>query len=167
MKSKSTLWVMMLILSGLALAFGGYFAGMRHTGSAAAAPNADPGKIDPKTGRKELYWHAPMVPGQKFDKPGKPPFMDMQLVPVKADEAAAEDGVMISPTLQQNLGIRYATVRREEGRDSFELVGTTQFDESDAEVIQSRVTGYIDHLYARAPLLWFLFGVFLVFLFVF
>jgi len=152
MKSKSTLWVMMLILAGLALAFGGYFAGMRHSGSEAAAPNADPGKIDPKTGRKVLYWHDPMVPGQKFDKPGKSPFMDMQLVPVYADEAAAEDGVMISPTLQQNLGIRYATVRREEVRDSFELVGTTQFDESDAEVIQSRVTGYIDHLYARAPM---------------
>ncbi|EHP38539.1 copper/silver efflux system protein CusB precursor, partial [Cupriavidus basilensis OR16] len=26
-----------------------------------------------------------MVPGQRFDKPGKSPFMDMQLVPVYED----------------------------------------------------------------------------------
>ena len=37
--------------------------------------------------RKVLYWHDPMVPGQRFDKPGKSPFMDMQLVPVYADAA--------------------------------------------------------------------------------
>src|SRR5216683_1343440 len=27
------------------------------------------------------YWYDPMVPQQRFDKPGKSPFMDMQLVP--------------------------------------------------------------------------------------
>lgn len=154
MKTKSMLRIALLILAGLALAFGGYFAGLHRSGgeaAAPAAPAADAGKIDPKTGRKVLYWHDPMVPGQKFDKPGKSPFMDMQLVPVYADEAA-DDGVKISPVLRQDLGIRYATVRREGVRDSLELVGTTQFDESDAEVIQSRVTGYIDRLYARAPM---------------
>src|SRR3569833_4328031 len=106
MKSKSTLWVMMLILAGLALAFGGYFAGMRHSGSEAAAPNADPGKIDPKTGRKILYWHDPMVPGQRFDKPGRSPFMDMQLVPVYADEENTGGAVRVSANVTQNLGIR-------------------------------------------------------------
>ena len=45
--------------------------------------------------RKVLYWHDPMVPGQKFDKPGKRPFMDMDLVPVYADEAPS-GGVAIS-----------------------------------------------------------------------
>ncbi|WP_256738012.1 heavy metal-binding domain-containing protein, partial [Paraburkholderia fungorum] len=33
-----------------------------------------------------LYWHDPMVPNQHFDKPGKSPFMNMQLEPVYADE---------------------------------------------------------------------------------
>jgi Cu(I)/Ag(I) efflux system membrane fusion protein len=28
-----------------------------------------------------LYWYDPMVPQQHFEKPGKSPFMDMQLVP--------------------------------------------------------------------------------------
>jgi len=41
--------------------------------------------VDPSNGRKVLYWHDPMVPAQKFDKPGKSPFMDMMLVPVYAD----------------------------------------------------------------------------------
>jgi Cu(I)/Ag(I) efflux system membrane fusion protein len=78
--------------------------------------------------------------------------MDMQLVPVYADEAGADGGVKISPSLQQNLGVRFATVRREDTRDSYQLIGTTQFDESATQVVQSRVTGYIDRLYARTPL---------------
>ena len=62
-------------------------------GSAATGPisQAAPGdKIDPKTGRKVLDWHDPMMPGPKFDQPGKSPFMDMQLVPVYADEVPPE-----------------------------------------------------------------------------
>ncbi len=41
------------------------------------------------TEREALYWYDPMVPDQRFDKPGKSPFMDMQLVPKYADEAPA------------------------------------------------------------------------------
>jgi membrane fusion protein, copper/silver efflux system len=37
--------------------------------------------------RRVLYWYDPMVPDQHFDRPGKSPFMDMQLVPKYADEA--------------------------------------------------------------------------------
>ena len=31
--------------------------------------------------KKILYWYDPMVPDKHFDKPGKSPFMDMELVP--------------------------------------------------------------------------------------
>jgi membrane fusion protein, copper/silver efflux system len=48
-------------------------------------------------GRKVLYWYDPMAPGQHFDKPGKSPFMDMQLVPKYADEAEGAPGVRIDP----------------------------------------------------------------------
>src|ERR1700676_241952 len=133
----------------------GYIAGTHRavaTGSTTAALTSTSGdKIDPKTGRKVLYWHDPMVPNQHFDKPGKSPFMDMQLEPVYADEGGSS-GVKIDSGLQQNLGIRYATVRRQETTEAFDAVGTTQFDESRSDVVQSRVTGYIDHLYASAPL---------------
>src|SRR3546814_10755738 len=86
-----------------------------------------------------------MVPSQHFDKPGKSPFMGMALQPVYANDDGAS-GINIDPTLQQNLGIRYATTRQLRAKDGFEAVGTTQFDESEAALIQSRVTGYIDQL---------------------
>jgi Cu(I)/Ag(I) efflux system membrane fusion protein len=82
-----------------------------------------------------------MVPGPRFDKPGKSPFMDMQLVPVYADEASST-GVKVSPQVQQNLGIRTATVTRSRVANTFEAVGAVQFDERLTEAVQTRVAGY-------------------------
>ena len=36
--------------------------------------------------RKVLYWYDPMTPEKQFDKAGKSPFMDMDLMPKYADE---------------------------------------------------------------------------------
>jgi Cu(I)/Ag(I) efflux system membrane fusion protein len=134
------------VITAVALLASGYVAGTWHANTTTASTgNAK------AASQKVLYWHDPMMPNQHFDKPGKSPFMDMQLVPVFADEGASS-GVKIDPGLQQNLGIRYATARRVDVATSFEVVGTTQFDESLADVVQSRVTGYIDRLYANAPM---------------
>ena len=81
MKPKFALKVVVLALAGASLVFGGYWFGTQRNMDAATSGTATE-KVDPKTGRKVLYWHDPMVPGNKFDKPGKSPFMDMQLVPV-------------------------------------------------------------------------------------
>ena len=73
------------------------------------------GSESPDAGeRKILYWTDPMVPGYKSDKPGKSPFMDMELVPVYADEAGAggPPAVTVQPGLVQKLGVRTATVTR-------------------------------------------------------
>jgi Cu(I)/Ag(I) efflux system membrane fusion protein len=134
------------VIAAVALLASGYVAGTWH----AKTTTASSGNAK-EAGQKVLYWHDPMMPNQHFDKPGKSPFMDMQLVPVFAGEGASS-GVKIDPGLQQNLGIRYATARRVDVATSFEAVGTTQFDESLADVVQSRVTGYIDRLYANAPM---------------
>ncbi|WP_241301201.1 efflux RND transporter periplasmic adaptor subunit [Burkholderia stabilis] len=154
MKKQSLARAALTVCAGAALLGAGYVAGMRHaaSGAEAAAATTAPGAADAKTGRKVLYWHDPMVPNQHFDKPGKSPFMDMQLQPVYADEGGGAPGIRIDPGLQQNLGIRYASVRRQQTAAGFDAVGTTQFDESRADVVQSRVTGYIDRLYARAPM---------------
>src|SRR5882672_1235937 len=85
------------------LAVGGYLVGgyRAHEQMTTAAPAA--GQAE----RKPLYWHDPMYPQQKFDKPGKSPFMDMQLVPVYGDEKPAPDsGVTVSGRARQNLGLR-------------------------------------------------------------
>lgn len=49
--------------------------------------------------------------------------MDMALVPVYADEAS-NTGVKVSPQVQQNLGIRTASVTRTQVANTFEAVGT-------------------------------------------
>lgn len=152
-QTKLTRALVALFVAAL-LVGAGYILGALHPSGdlplaamAAAVDNNNDGESD----RKILYWHDPMVPSQHFDKPGKSPFMDMALQPVYADDGAAI-GIKVDPSLQQNLGIRYATVRREETKEGFDAVGATQFDESQAEVIQSRVTGYIDQLHANAPM---------------
>ncbi|MFP3567280.1 efflux RND transporter periplasmic adaptor subunit [Paraburkholderia sp. SIMBA_030] len=154
MQKKLLTRVALMVFAAAALLGAGYVAGTHRSamsGESALAATPSGYKTDPKTGRKVLYWHDPMVPNQHFDKPGKSPFMNMQLEPVYADEGGS-NGIRIDPGLQQNLGIRYASVRRQETTDGFDAVGTTQFDESKADVVQSRVTGYIDHLYASAPM---------------
>jgi Cu(I)/Ag(I) efflux system membrane fusion protein len=155
MQTKQLVRAVLTVFVAAALLGAGYVAGTHRaaaTGSATTTVASVSGdKVDLKTGRKVLYWHDPMVPNQHFDKPGKSPFMNMQLEPVYADEGGSS-GIRIDAGLQQNLGIRYATVRRQDTAESFDAVGTTQFDESMADVVQSRVTGYIDRLYASAPM---------------
>ena len=127
-----------------------FYAGRHTTGPSGASMTAAPAASGAGD-RKVLYWHDPMVPGQRFDKPGKSPFMDMQLVPVYADEAS-DPGVKISPTVQQNLGIRTATVRKADLSSSFDAIGSVQFDERLNVVVQTRVAGYVEHLAVRAPM---------------
>ena len=142
-------YVAAAVLSAVALAAGGYLAGKAH---APAEKGASAPAGEPRTERKVLYWHDPMVPGPRFDKPGKSPFMDMQLVPVYADEQASGGGVTVSPRLQQNLGIRTATVTRAQAASSFAAAGAVQFDERLVEAVQTRVNGYVERLLVRAPM---------------
>ena len=107
---------------------------------------------DLKTGKKVLYWHDPMVPGQRFDKPGKSPFMDMQLVPVYADGASDNGKVSISPRVQQNLGIRVVTVTTGSLTSSIETVGNVAYNERELVVLQARANGYVEKLYVSATL---------------
>ena len=130
---------------------GAYRLGIQ-AGAHGAAPAAAAAPTAGKTGRKVLYWHDPMVPGQKFDKPGKSPFMDMDLVPVYADEAHAEGGVAVSPGVQQNLGVRIVEVRKGSLASTLDAVGNVAFNERDLVQLQARSSGYVEKLFVRAPL---------------
>jgi Cu(I)/Ag(I) efflux system membrane fusion protein len=108
--------------------------------------------------RKVLYWYDPMVPTQKFDKPGKSPFMDMQLVPRYADETdPAAAGATTGPALnvstqsQQALGLRLASVETRPVAAAVEAVGTVQLNERDVSIVQARTAGFVERVYARAP----------------
>ncbi|MDA5482296.1 efflux RND transporter periplasmic adaptor subunit [Yersinia intermedia] len=100
--------------------------------------------------RKVLYWYDPMSPGQRFDKPGKSPFMDMELVPRYADEAVAQGGVSISPRQQQNLGVRTAPAEMRSLNYRLAGYGTVATDERSVQVIAARANGIIEQLYVRA-----------------
>ena len=115
---------------------------------------AQAGDTDPITGKKVLYYHDPMVPGNKFDKPAKSPFMDMMLVPVYADGDAGSDGskVTVSPRIQQNLGVRTAEVTEGTLSPQVSAVGNIAFNERDQAFVQARATGYVERLHVRATL---------------
>ncbi len=102
------------------------------------------------TDRRVLYLHDPMVPGTKFDKPGKSPFMDMQLVPVYADQVGDEGDVSISSRTVQNLGIRTVEVTQGNTDVGFNAVGAVSIDERTITTVESRVHGYIERLFVRA-----------------
>ncbi len=141
---------------------GGWWVGMSQGMQMAAGPESTPasqggpqkaGDIDPANGKKVLYWHDPMVPNNKFDKPGKSPFMDMMLVPKYGESGEADDGkVAISPRVQQNLGVRTAEVTQGNFVVPVEAIGTVAYNERDASVVSTRVAGTLEKLTVRAPL---------------
>jgi Cu(I)/Ag(I) efflux system membrane fusion protein len=139
------------VLGAVVLGAGSFYVG-RHTNPSSDVAMSATSAASGSAERKVLYWHDPMVPGPRFDKPGKSPFMDMQLVPVYADSASGEGGVQVSPTVQQNLGMRTATVMKIDVSSSFDAVGAVQFDERLNVAVQTRVAGYVERLAVRAPM---------------
>jgi len=94
-----------------------------------------------------------MQPNQHFKAPGKSPFMDMQLIPKYADEdsGSAQNEIRIDPAMVQTLGIRYTTVQRGSLSQPVDAVGSIGFNEREVAVVQTRSTGFVTRVYARAP----------------
>jgi len=162
--ARSSSFVLVTLSCFFASGLGLYWLGSRYglpawlteaaPGSAGTAANSplQAGDIDPETGRRILYWHDPMVPGQRFDRPGRSPFMNMNLVPVY--EGAGEDGgaVEISPRTQQNLGIRTAVVTRGTIAPRIEAIGNVAYNERDQVIVEARAMAFVETLYLRATL---------------
>lgn len=153
MKTKHILFVAVTTGLLVAAAYGLYQLG-KHEGMQHSSSDKNTGLPDARSVKKILYWHDPMVPGQKFDKPGKSPFMDMQLVPVYADNAdtASENSVSINPRIQQNLGIRISSVILGKLNAAVQAVGSVAYNDRDVAVLQARSNGFVEKLYARTPL---------------
>ena len=139
--------VALSIALAAAVGAGGYLFGKRGTHDQAVVPSTgSPSQPE----RKVLYWHDPMVPQQKFDKPGKSPFMDMQLVPVYADQKAADGGVAVNARTVQNLGVRIVAAETTELSRELSVVGSVRNDERRIAQVQSRAAGWIEKLNVRA-----------------
>jgi Cu(I)/Ag(I) efflux system membrane fusion protein len=142
--------VLAAVLAG-GVGIGYWIARERATPDAEAGASADEQTLA-KDDRRILYWYDPMKPEVKFEKPGKSPFMDMDLVPMYANEAAQGATVRIDPAIVQNLGIRLGKVERAAVNPRLSAVGSVAFDERRLHVVQARVEGYVTRLYVKSPL---------------
>jgi Cu(I)/Ag(I) efflux system membrane fusion protein len=139
-----------------------YYLGVRQgqrsapTQAAASAQAADAplkaGDIDPKTGKRILYWQDPMAPGQRFDKPGKSPFMDMPLAPVYENGAGGSAAVTVDGRVAQNLAVRTAEVKTGRLDAMLEVPGNIAINERGIEIIQARAAGFVERAYAKTTL---------------
>ena len=117
---------------------------------ATPAAGARPGE------RRVLYWVDPMVPGYKSDKPGKSPFMDMDLVPVY-DDGSSPGGspasvggyasISISPERQQAIGIQLGKAEVRELAQTIRAVGRVALDETLLFQIRPKFEGYVENLF--------------------
>ena len=110
-------------------------------------------------GKKVLYWVDPMVPGYKSDKPGKSPFMDMDLVPVYEDsstgetrEHAAASGyatVRIPEERRQAIGVQIGRAEDRSLTSTIRAVGRVAFDETLLHQIHPKFEGYVETLHVN------------------
>ncbi len=146
-RANAARWRAGMLAAVLIAGGGGYWLGQRGNGEEAPATTSD-------DARKVLYYYDPMFPNQKFDKPGKSPFMDMQLIAKYADEGVgvtAAPGVSIDPAAMQNLGIRVASAEMGNLSATLSATGTIDFNQRDVAIVQARSGGFVARVYGRAP----------------
>lgn len=144
------IWLALAIVAALAVYGWLHYREADHSAERAGKPAVVDGVVQDGSGKTVRYWYDPMVPGQKFDQPGKSPFMDMQLVPKYADGAGEEAGVSISAQTMQNLGIRLARAAMVDFAGSQRAVGRVEADERRYYAVQTRVPGFVERLLVRA-----------------
>lgn len=105
------------------------------------------------SGKQILYWYDPMRPDEHFDKPGKSPFMDMQLLPKYAQAGGAESPnvVRVSPAQEQNLGVRTAQIKVGRLSATVNVPGTVAWDPQLAVTVSARTNATLEKLYVRTP----------------
>jgi Cu(I)/Ag(I) efflux system membrane fusion protein len=100
--------------------------------------------------REILYWVAPMDANYRRDEAGKSP-MGMDLVPVYADEASSEAGVVkINPTVVNNLGVRTGKAQLGSLNQDIDTIGYIGFDEEKIFHVHTRVEGWVERLLVKA-----------------
>jgi Cu(I)/Ag(I) efflux system membrane fusion protein len=145
--------IALLLCLGAAIAAGGFLI-FSHRDAAVVRP-PEPRAAASATGAaaaaqsKPQYWYDPMHPAEHFDKPGKSPFMDMQLVP-KYSKDAAPGSIAVDSRVVQNLGLRLAKVDQGSFARVVDTVGSVAVDEHRIEAVQVRQPGWVERLGVRA-----------------
>ena len=146
--NRTGIFVAVVLGLGIAIGTGYWFGSHQSMRPISNAPVAT-------TDKRVMYWFDPMQPATHFDKPGKSPFMDMQLVPHYDDEGAATaadaGSVRIDASTVQNLGMRTATVEIGSLAGDLRVPGTIGWDLRETTAVNARADGVIEKLYVRAP----------------
>ncbi|WP_373975837.1 efflux RND transporter periplasmic adaptor subunit [Chitinibacter sp. SCUT-21] len=132
-----------VIAASIALLATGIGAGYFMAGSHQPIPQ------DKTEGAQPLYWYDPMKPEVHFDKPGKSPFMDMDLVPKYAD-AAGTAAVRIDAGLTQNTGLKIASAVAGQLQSGVQAAGSVVLNDRDVAIVQARTSGIVERVYQLA-----------------
>lgn len=97
-----------------------------------------------------LYWYDPMVPQQRFDQPGRSPFMDMELLPRYANGDESATVLSIDPGAVQNLGMRTTPVTRGRLQRNAELSGVLVLNERRRSLVQTRADAFVERVWPLA-----------------
>ena len=105
--SRNLALLLAAIVFAAVAAGGGYWLAMQRmsAGDTTHAGSAPGENVDAAAGRKVLYWHDPMVPGQRFDT-RQIAFHGHEARAVYADGSRATTPKLISSRVVQNIGIR-------------------------------------------------------------
>jgi RND family efflux transporter MFP subunit len=145
--------LMFLTLAFLAIALGEGVYIFRERIAAVSRPSpAAPAAQE----RKILYWHDPMHPQYRSDKPGTAPDCGMDLVPVYADSPTAgpampvenlpEGSFKITPEKQQMIGVQYGEVASRQLSRTIRAVARVAYDETRITRVHSKIAGWIEHV---------------------
>ena len=135
------------LIVGGAILGGSITAGIAFSISAAHSTTEAPAT---EQHRQVLFWYDPMYPNTRFDKPGKSPFMDMDLVAKYADEEGGEPpapGIRIDPTQTQNLGVKVESVRQGPLQYQRTFPANVSYNEYQFAILQARSAGFIEKVY--------------------
>ena len=116
--------------------------------------------------REAPLYHCPMHPAMVSEHPGQCPICQMNLVPTRADRAGqpspaqptgeagdapaadARASVHIDAQKQQLIGVTFATVEKRPLRQVVNTIGRVTYDERLLHHVHTKVSGWIEHLYA-------------------
>ncbi|SOS30061.1 RND transporter (plasmid) [Pseudomonas cerasi] len=139
----------LLPLVGAGLLMTGVIAGYLMGKPGDPAPGSKPLVSMPDTA-KVIYWYDPMKPDQHFDKPGRSPFMDMELVPKYAGGVEDSRTLAVPSQAIQNLGIRTAKATLGIIDSATDAVASVAYNQREIATLQARASGYVEKVYGRA-----------------
>ncbi|HEY6051076.1 MAG TPA: efflux RND transporter periplasmic adaptor subunit, partial [Thermoanaerobaculia bacterium] len=155
--TRSTLpWILAALFAAAfaVLAFSRRETSKSGSSAAAATATAVPSAAPAASKKKVLYWTDPMKPGYRSDKPGKSPFMDMDLVPVYEETAAGPPAkvegyadIQLPPERQRAIGVGVGKAEIRDLVKTIRTVGRVSLDETLNHQIHAKFEGFIERLF--------------------